>query len=197
MVMAGAGTLLLYVNRSKFEAIKGIAVFIMVAAILSGVTLAILAMADATAFDQISLWLELNLSGNDPSMQGHLVSFQDAWEQLDQYYLHGFPKGTVGPKALSFTNKIHNVESSPLALVYDMGLPLSFLFMAGWVLILAEFYVTQAQWAVLFGFIVCTQFLPYVFEADSQIYFLFIYVLVGLGAKTDVNVPLTGRSQYA
>ena len=196
-LMVMAGTLLLYVSRSKLEAIKGIALFLLVAAILAGVTLAILAATDATAFDQISLWLELNLSGRDPSMQGHLVSFQDAWEQLDQYYLHGFPKGTVGPKALSFTNKIHNAESSPLALVYDMGLPLSILFMAGWALILTEFYITRAQWAVLFGFIVCTQFLPYIFEADSQIYFLFIYVLVGLGAKTDASVSLTGRSQYA
>lgn len=172
-----------YANRNLMGAIKGLFWLALGGLLLSAVALSILSVTDPKSFDQIQIWLELNLSGRDPSMQGHIQTFQDAWDDLEHYYLHGYPKGTVGPKAAMFTYDVNNIENSVLGLIYDMGLPLSALFLIGWGVLMSQFYVGRSQLAVLLGFFVCSQFLPYVFEADIMIYIVFIYALVGLSIR--------------
>lgn len=181
-LMLMTGLFFVYVNRNALGAIKGMFWLAVGGLILAAIALSILSATDPKSFDQIQVWLELNLSGRDPSMQGHLQTFHDAWDDLEHYYLHGYPKGTVGPKAAMFTSDVNNIENSVLGLIYDMGLPLSILFMIGWAVLMAQLYVDRSQLAILLGFFVCSQFLPYVFEADIMIYLVFIYALVGLSS---------------
>jgi hypothetical protein len=133
--------------------------------------------------ENVMRWVDLNLSGEDPSMQGHISTFKDAWDQLGKYYLHGFPKGTVGPLAEYFTLKINHVENSILGLLYDMGFFLGTFFLIGWGILLLHFYKARTQIAMFLGFFVCTQFLPYFFGADSLITFGYFFALTGLVDK--------------
>lgn len=57
-------------------------------------------------------------SGNDPSSNGHIASLQDAIEAFPEYYLFGYPTGTVGARV----ETIYNVESSFFILMYDKGI---------------------------------------------------------------------------
>lgn len=182
-LMLMTGLLFVYVNRNAVGALKGVLWLALGGLLLGAIALSILSVTDPKSFDQIQIWLELNMSGRDPSMQGHIQTFHDAWDDLEHYYLHGYPKGTVGPKAAMFTYDVNNIENSVLGLIYDMGLPLSVLFMIGWSVLMSQLYVARSQIAVLLGFFVCSQFLPYVFEADIMIYLVFIYALVGLSSS--------------
>lgn len=139
-----------------------------------------ISLIDPDSGDQILHWLELNISGNDPSMQGHITTFQEAWDSIESFYLHGFPKGSVGQKAAFFTNNINHVENSALGIFYDMGIFLGFIFMLGWFLTLSHFHTNHIQSSILIGFAVCAQFLPYFFEPDALIIFVFVYGLAGL-----------------
>ena len=130
--------------------------------------------------DNVSHWIELNLSGDDPSMQGHIKTFKEAWERLPEYYLHGFEKGTVGPNAIFFTLSINHVENTILGVIYDMGFFLGFFFLLGWGLTLSHFHQQRRQYAAFWGFFVCSQFLPYFFGADALIVFAYLYALSGL-----------------
>lgn len=130
--------------------------------------------------DNVLRWLELNLSGDDPSMQGHVKTFKEAWDRLPEYYLHGFPKGTVGPNAVFFTLSINHVENTILGVIYDMGFFIGAAFLLGWGLTLSHFYKHRSQRAPFLGFFVCSQFLPYFFGADSLILFTYIFAACGL-----------------
>lgn len=130
--------------------------------------------------DNVLRWLELNLSGDDPSMQGHISTFKEAWERLPSYYLHGFPKGTVGPNAIFFTLSINHVENTILGVVYDMGFFLGALFLMGWGVTLSHFYKQRSQIAMFMGFFVCSQFLPYFFGVDPLIVFTYLFAMAGL-----------------
>lgn len=139
-----------------------------------------LSILDPDSTDSILHWFELNLTGQDPSMQGHLLTFEEAWDGLPDYYLHGYPKGTAGPLGLLFSAKANNVENSVLCVIYDMGIPLSSLFFLGWGLALSHFYRHRVQLAIFAGFFVCSQFLPYFNSAEALIAFVFIFSLTGL-----------------
>jgi len=135
---------------------------------------------DPDSSDQIIHWLELNISGTDPSMQGHMTTFHEAWDNLSDFYLHGFPKGSVGQKAAFFTYHINHVENSALGIFYDMGIFLGSAFMIGWALTLSHFHRNNIQSSILIGFLLCAQLLPYFFEPDALILFSFVYGLAGL-----------------
>ncbi len=137
-------------------------------------------LIDPVSGEEILHWLELNISGNDPSMQGHITTFQEAWDNIESFYLHGFPKGSVGQKAAFFTYHINHVENSAIGIFYDMGIFLGTAFMIGWFLTLSHFHRNRIQSGVLIGFVVCAQFLPYFFEPDALIIFTFVYGLAGL-----------------
>ncbi|MDR2924688.1 MAG: hypothetical protein LBU76_01830 [Azoarcus sp.] len=124
---------------------------------------------------KISHWISLNLSGEDPSMVGHGNSFVQVWEVLDEYYLYGYPRGSVGPKALVQEADLKNVENGMLSIFYDMGIPLGIAFIVFSSLLLGCMYRHPSQIAVLVGFAVPAMFLPYVFSPDIIIFFLFIY----------------------
>ncbi len=157
---------------------------------VAGATLLIVAMIGVAtvapdAGDKILHWVELNLSGDDPSLQGHMDTFKDALDALPKFYLHGFDKGTVGPKAQIFTHQINHVENTFIGIFFDMGFFLGAFFMTGWGLMLSHFYSSRAQIAALAAFVVCAQFLPYYAEPDALISFVFVFALMGLvGDKT-------------
>lgn len=142
--------------------------------------LVVVSMIDPDSGEQILHWLELNISGNDPSMQGHITTFQEAWDNIESFYLHGFPKGSVGQKAALFTYHINHVENSAIGVFYDMGIFLGTVFMIGWLLTLSHFHTNHIQSSILIGFVVCAQFLPYFFEPDALIIFIYVYGLAGL-----------------
>ena len=62
----------------------------------------------------------LNLfAGEDPSSNGHLYSYLEAIEKIHEYFLFGYPTGTVGSR---MTDMAYNVESSFFILLYDKGI---------------------------------------------------------------------------
>lgn len=70
-------------------------------------------------------YFENLFSGNDPSVGGHSSSLVEAIENFPDYYLWGYPTGTVGPRV----DTIYNVESSFLLLCYDKGIFFAFFFL--------------------------------------------------------------------
>lgn len=163
----------------------GVLSFVRLAKLLawSFVALAMLAVL-ALAFDSysgglVSRWVALNIQGRDPSALGHLRSVRDAVEHWSEYLLFGYPRGSVGPKALLFTGKVNNVESSWLGLLYDMGLFNSLPYLLCVATALALGYRHRAQWSSLLALAAPFALLPYVFEADAVLYCFFIYLAAG------------------
>lgn len=66
-------------------------------------------------------------AGEDPSSNGHLYSYIEAIEKFPEYYLFGYPTGTVGSR---MTDMIYNVESSYFILLYDKGIIFFFMYIS-------------------------------------------------------------------
>jgi hypothetical protein len=60
-----------------------------------------------------------------------------------------------------------------------MGLPLGAVFLLSIAGMLSGLWVHRSQWSVLIGFTVCAFFLPYNFEPDIVVFFLFVFTLLG------------------
>jgi hypothetical protein len=148
--------------------------------LLLGLFACSLLVIEAVSNGFVSRWVELNLEFQDPSLRGHWQSLVDAYDHLEQYYLYGYPRGSVGPKALMFSvSHRFNVENGFLGVVYDFGLFGAIGFFAGYALLLAMGYRSSYQIPVLIGFFVSMQFLPYIFEPEVISLFLFVYLLIG------------------
>jgi len=115
--------------------------------ILLGILVVIVSLMVVDFFSNgaIEKWLFLNTSLRDPSMQGHYSSIINALDNFDQYYLSGYPRGTVGPRAQLFTIDFYNVENSTLGIIFDMGLSCAVLFFVIYALLLKEGYVGVAH----------------------------------------------------
>lgn len=124
-------------------------------------------------------WLLLNLNLSDPSLKGHSSSITNAFDKISEYYLYGYERGTVGPKAELFNKEFNNVENSFLAIIYDNGIFSSILFIFCYVVLILYGYKNRFQWGILIGFIVNLLILPIIFEPDVMSYFLFIFMLIG------------------
>lgn len=167
--------------------------------ILLGILVVIVSLMVVDFFSNgaIEKWLFLNTSLRDPSMQGHYSSIINALDNFDQYYLSGYPRGTVGPRAQLFTIDFYNVENSTLGIILDMGLSCSVLFFVIYALLVKEGYVGVAQLPVLVGFIINMQFLPYIFEPEIMGFFLFVYLIIGaLQTHSLVNLNKNSKSAY-
>jgi hypothetical protein len=140
-------------------------------------------LLDIYSNGMVSRWFELNISGIDPSARGHSQSIVDAINNLEIYYLHGYPRGAVGPIAALFGGGMHNVENSILGIFMDMGLPAGVLYLASLLAILASSWIYKAQWPILCFFVTALQFLPYIFQPDVIVFFLMLLVVSGQLAK--------------
>lgn len=127
----------------------------------------------------VSRWIELNLSLQDPSMRGHMLSFETAYNNFYQYALYGYDRGTVGPKALVSISYSNNIENSVLGVIYDFGIIGAFFFFLGYALLFVDGYKTKLQLPLLVGFLVNIQFLPYIFEPEIISFFIFAFLLIG------------------
>lgn len=127
----------------------------------------------------LTRWVSLNLTGSDPSMIGHTRSFAIALSQIEEYYLIGYPRGSVGPKALLFGGGMYNVENSFLGIIYDVGIPVGVLLMAMFILTLRGMWRHRCQLAAAAAFGLASFFLPYAFEADMVIFFFMTYAMLG------------------
>lgn len=78
-------------------------------------------------------------SGDDPSSNGHLSSLIEAIERFPEYYLFGYPTGTVGSRM----ETIYNVESSFFILIYDKGLLFMAIYLCLVLMLLAKFLKTN------------------------------------------------------
>jgi hypothetical protein len=176
------GTFLIFMLCRQEWGMGGMGVLLKVAAtglvliVLLGVALA---LVDSYSGGFISSWIELNTQGTDPSMQGHSESFTQAFEALSEYFWLGYPKGSVGARAMLFGGEAHNVENSFLILFYEMGVPMGMAYLGLIAFLLKELSVHKSQLAVLAIFGVCCMFLPYVFEPEIVAMFLVTYTLLG------------------
>ena len=128
----------------------------------------------------VSRWITLNLKAQDPSLIGHWESLVDAYDNFARYYLYGYPRGTVGPRAfLFYVSERFNVENSVLIAVYDLGVTGAAVLLYGYYRMMAISYRGRIQLALIAGFLVCVQFLPYLFEPVILSLFLFVYLLLG------------------
>jgi hypothetical protein len=147
----------------------------------------------------VSRWIALNLAGKDPSLQGHIETFVEAYRNVEQYFLHGYPHGTVGPKAFQFSARIHNAENSLLAVAYDFGLIAGAAFLSLQLLLLSSAWYSRLQFPVLLGFLVNMQFLPIIFEPESIAWFVFVYLLAGHLARAGLfdHLSHTAARRYS
>lgn len=88
-------------------------------------------------------------SGDDPSSNGHITSLVDAIKLFPEYYLFGYPTGTVGSRV----DTVHNVESSYFILMYDKGVLFMFIYLYVMFMLLADSFkitpVRQYIYAIL------------------------------------------------
>ncbi len=175
----GAVLLLACVPGAVLFSPANIAKMIGAGAAAAAVTAAALLFLDLYSEGAVGRWAALNLSGADPSIVGHQRSFVHAAETLDDYLWYGHPKGSVGPRASLFGTTVNNVENSVLAVIYDMGLPIGSVFLLAVAGMLSALWAHRSQWSVLIAFSVCAMFLPYSFEPDVVVFFLFVFVVLG------------------
>jgi hypothetical protein len=128
----------------------------------------------------VTRWIALNMKLQDPSLIGHWQSLVDAYDNFERYYLYGYPRGTVGPRAfLFYVSDRFNVENSLLSAVYDLGVIGAAVLAYGYYRMLSLGYRCRYQLALVAGFLVCSQFLPYVFEPVVMCLFFFVFLLIG------------------
>jgi hypothetical protein len=177
-------------NFSRFFGIGASSLGMLLVVVLIGL------VVDQTSDGYIGRWIGLNTSFNDPSMQGHASSIDDALRDAHEYMAWGYPKGSVGPKSVIFSSITNNVESSFLSVFYDMGFLFGmFYWMAVFVLYLTG-YRNRLQAFVAWGFLFPCLLLPYVFEPDVLIYFSFVYLLLGRLTAQPVAV-VQSRQQHS
>lgn len=167
--------------RKEWELGRYIRPMAIVGYIVGGVALAVIVLLSLDSYSNgaVTRWLELNISGKDPSMIGHQQTLVVAWELLDKYFSVGYPRGSVGPKALLFGGGFFNVENSLVGIFYDMGVPIGLGFIVSVGLLLRGMWMHRSQISILVAFLLASQFLPYAFEADVIIFFIMIYVVQG------------------
>jgi hypothetical protein len=189
MVMVGViGLFALNKNRVNNKSASGLLVALSFSVIAG---LAGLIVLDSFNNGFVMRWVELNTNMTDPSMQGHFRTLQEAWFNLPEYILNGYPRGTVGPKAIFFSLDVNLVENSVIGILYDMGLPLAILFFLAYSLLLSKIAPHRTQAILIIAFFVCSQFLPYFFEPDALIYFFFVLVLLG-----GLDFALLNKKEY-
>ncbi|MFZ2857599.1 O-antigen ligase family protein [Acidovorax sp.] len=142
--------------------------------------LSIIFFVDEWSDGYLSVWFTLNTKFSDPSIVGHFSSIDSAVNNLNEYLLWGYPKGTVGPKAEIFHGVLHNVENTFLSVLYDMGIFAGLLYFATVILFYASGFKNKFQLFLVVGFLPPLFLLPYVFEIDVLIYFSYIYIYLGL-----------------
>lgn len=131
----------------------------------------------------ISNWVSMNFTGKDPSLIGHGSSLVQAWESFDEYYLWGYPRGTVGPRAKMFGGDMNNVENTIVSIYYDMGFQMGTLFiiLSGFMLFSMFRHVSQV--APFVSFFVAGMVLPYSTAPEICIFYLFIYAVIGVSMR--------------
>lgn len=207
LIVANVGLLLTLSRSSMLVVIAGVFLFFLLVKPLSKESMgkivggglvgsllfiAVLLIVDQWSDGFVGVWLELNLTMSDPSMQGHFTSIDEAVDSIGEYVLLGYPRGTVGPKADFFLGTLHAVENTFLAVFFDMGLILGLLYFVSAFFFFRMGYRSKSQLVVLVGFLLPCMLLPYVFEADAMSYFSFVYLLLGIGFT-----PFSSKSSRA
>jgi hypothetical protein len=136
-------------------------------------------VADSYSGGFIYRWIELNLSGRDPSMNGHMKSIMYAINHFNEYVYIGYPRGSVGPKSVLFTGVFNHVENCFFGILMDMGIFIALLYILSVIMLFVIGYKVKEQIVLLLGFMLPCTLLPYVFEPEVIIYFYFIYLMIG------------------
>lgn len=124
-------------------------------------------------------WIELNLTFSDPSMVGHKETFVELFDNFEKYFLIGYPRGTVGPKAETFSGEIINVENSYMVLIYDCGLYLFVVLLMAYTIIIRANISSKLQVPLLIGMLINISFLPTVYDVEIIIYVIIIFIILG------------------
>lgn len=95
-------------------------------------------------------------SGDDPSSNGHLNSLLEAIDKFQEYYLFGYPAGTVGSRV----ETIYNVESSFFILIYDKGLLFMVIYLCVVVMLLLDCMRNRIIGIYLFSIAMALSVLP-------------------------------------
>lgn len=171
---------LLLVCRQEWNISTALLIRIIARVIISLIFLAILLYyVDIYSEGIIARWVSMNFTGTDPSMVGHGNSFIDAYEKLHEYYLYGYPRGSVGSRALVAEEDMKHVENTIFIIFYDMGVFLGTIFIILSGIVLVCMFRHPSQIALLAVFFVAGVFLPYVQAPEIVISFLYFYSILG------------------
>jgi hypothetical protein len=155
------------------------------------------AIVDSISNNKLSDWVQLNMTFQDPSIEGHIDSYKRVFSDFGEYQLHGYEKGCVGPRAFLFRKGyIINPESSLMALLYEMGIyQLVFLLMSC-ILVLVHVIRDVKQIAILIGMATCLQFLPNVYETDIIAYFIVVLFLLSNFPRNQAAIESGNFARY-
>lgn len=167
-------TSFLFISIDNFRRVLNFLFFSFISILVLGIFFIIL----NGIFDDILLkWLELNLTFDDPSIQGHLDIFS-FFSEIDRWGINGYSKGTVGPRAEQFTSNFINVENSLLIIFFEMGIPLGILFYFILFYSLTNTKTSKYNSAIIFSIFINFQLLPNVFEIEILIYLILLSQMI-------------------
>jgi hypothetical protein len=153
-----------------------------------------LVAVDEYSGGRIGMWFNLNKQGADPSMIGHADTFVEAIDFLEQYFWWGYPKGTVGARALAFGGVANNSENSFIAVFYEMGVPLGVLYWTLVGFISRGLWFHKTQWGMLVACIFLFMVLPHIFAPDVIWLYLVLSVLLGRAMQLSDQARAAGTT---
>ena len=129
--------------------------------------------------DALLTWINGTINFTDLSSQGHLTSLINALKDIKEYFLFGYPKGTVGPRAQLYSGDMYHVENSLLMYLMDFGIFILLIYSL--ILLLALNYVlkNKVQLLYLIALIFPFLILPYGQDVETLINVTFFIYLLG------------------
>lgn len=141
--------------------------------------------------NNFNLYLARLIEGADPSTIGHHESIKSAISNYKEYYLFGYERGTVGPRAINFTDEFENVENSLISIVFDMGIINAMIYFILLGSLLLKSRMTKIQLYYYMSILVPFLFLPHIYnvEITATIFFLsLLFHPASIAHYLEVNV---------
>lgn len=134
--------------------------------------------ADRMSGGLLQKWVYSNITMSESSLLAHKSSVVKAVQDIDEYYLYGYKKGTVGPKAIQFVDSRKGSENSFFILLFDMGIVQVVFWLLSYLLLIRWSHVNLYQFCLTLAFVVAIQFLPTIQEIEIVIYFICVCLLI-------------------
>ncbi len=128
---------------------------------------------------KLNKWVSVTLSLKENSIQSRSAYISEAINTFEEYYLGGYPKGTVEPAAKYFGKKErHSCENSIFATIMDMGIFQFFILVTIFIILFVFTCSNVYQIALFGGMFANVQVLPNLQSYNLVIYLIWVFFLM-------------------